>query len=121
MEDSLIRHYLMLFPFQHKVTTDQNAKKVPDGTVHSFLDPCVCPCFGAWLMAMHSHHRSSIKGWIFVQTSTPARAGSTEPAVNAGWTELCQCAQYELVRATSLKGSLNRLKMKTAELLHSST
>lgn len=54
---------------------------------------CACVCWSV-VLAIHLHRRSSVRGWIFVQTPTPAWAGSAEPAVNAGWSELCRCSVW---------------------------
>lgn len=62
--------------------------KVSDGAVRPSLDPCVRLCVEVWLMAVHLYHRSSVKGCPHTNW---AWAGSTEPAVNAGWSELCRC------------------------------
>lgn len=68
--------------------------RVLDGAGHPFLDASVPVCVEVWLIAIHLHRRSSVRGWIFVQTPTPAWAGSAEPAVNAGWSELCRCSMW---------------------------
>lgn len=122
----------------------KGVRKVSDGIVHPFLDPCVhlyshyhtsthrrthasiswpvCAsvCWSR-VMAIHLHRRSSVKVWIFVQTSTPAWAGSTEPECWMVWTvSVFEVTWSDLYRcwgdATCLKVSLNSLKMKMPQM-----